>query len=82
MTLKLLLEHLQQQIRELNAIKKCFVTIYSICVCVPMPTHCTIMHFGFRARQINGIECGLFFQIMPHLGRPHYVWDEYLYSVL
>ena len=31
-----------------------------VCVCVPMPTHCTIMRFGFHARQIDGIKCGLF----------------------
>ena len=24
----------------------------------------------------------VYFQIMHRLGRPHYVWDEYLYSVL
>ena len=24
----------------------------------------------------------IYFQITHHLGRPHYVWDEYLYSVL
>ena len=24
------------------------------------PTHCTITYFGFRARQIDGVECGLF----------------------
>ena len=46
-----------------------------------MPTHWTIMRFGFHARQINGIKC-VYFQITHHLGRPHYVWDEYLYSVL
>ena len=23
----------------------------------------------------------VYFQIMHRLGRPHYVWDEYLYSV-
>ena len=28
---------------------------------VPMPTHCTIMRFGFHARQIDGVECGIFF---------------------
>ena len=36
----------------------------SQCVCVfffPMPTHCTITRFGFRAGRIDGIECGLFF---------------------
>ena len=26
-----------------------------------MPTHCTIMRFGFRARRIDGFESGLFF---------------------
>ena len=24
----------------------------------------------------------VYFRIMHRLGRPHYVWDEYLYSVL
>ena len=31
-----------------------------MCVCVLMLTHCTITRFGFRARQIDGIEYGLF----------------------
>ena len=31
-----------------------------VCVCVPMPTYCTITCFGFCARRIDGIECGLF----------------------
>ena len=30
------------------------------CVCVPMPIHCTITCFGFHARWIDGIKCGLF----------------------
>ena len=50
-------------------------------MCVPMPTHFTIMRFGFHARWIDGVKCGLFSNHAP-LGRPHYVWDEYLYSVL
>ena len=41
-----------------------------------MPTHCTIMRFGFLALSM------VYFQITHRLGRPHYVWDEYLYSVL
>ena len=49
-------------------------------LCVPMPTHCTITCFGFRARRIDGVQCGLFTNNAP-LDRPHYVWDEYLYSV-
>ena len=32
----------------------------NVCMYVPMPTHCTITHFGFHARQVDGIECGLF----------------------
>ena len=39
----------------------CFV----LCVCVPMPTHCTITCFGFHARWIDGIECGLFSNHAP-----------------
>ena len=34
--------------------------LQSVCVCVPMPTHCTITCFGFHARWIDGVECGLF----------------------
>ena len=34
--------------------------IYNINVCLPMPTHCTITHFGFRTRQKDGVKCGLF----------------------
>ena len=30
------------------------------CVCVPMLTHCTITCFEFRARWVDGVECGLF----------------------
>ena len=50
-------------------------------MCVPMPTHCTITCFGFRARRIDGVECGLF-SIHAPLGQTHYLWDDYLYSVL
>ena len=48
-----------------------------------MPTHCTIMRFGFHARRIGGVKCDLFSNhaLLHCLGRPHYVWDEYLYSV-
>ena len=53
----------------------------NVYVCVPIPTHSTITCFGFRARRIDGVEYGLF-SIHDRLGRPHYVWDEYLYSVL
>ena len=36
-----------------------------VCVCVPMPTHCTITGFQFRAGWIDGIECGLFSNHAP-----------------
>ena len=39
--------------------KKC------VCVCVPMPTHCTITRFGFNARRIDGVKCGLFSNQAP-----------------
>ena len=29
---------------------------------VPMPTHCNITYFGFHARWIDGVKCGLFFE--------------------
>ena len=42
-----------------------FVSVcVSVCVCVcvfaPMPTHCTITRFGFRASRKDGVECGPF----------------------
>ena len=39
-----------------------------VCVFVAMSTHCTITRFGFRARRIDGVECGLFSNHAP-LGR-------------
>ena len=50
---------------------------------VPMPTHCTIMRFGFRTRQIDGIKCGLFSNHAP-LGQTTLRVGQvgYLYSVL
>ena len=36
-----------------------------LCVCVPMPTHCTITCFGFHARWIDGVKCGLFLNHAP-----------------
>ena len=36
-----------------------------VCMYVPMPTHCTITRFGFHARWIDGVECGLFSNHAP-----------------
>ena len=35
------------------------------CLFVPIPTYCTITRFGFRARRIDGVECGLFSNHAP-----------------
>ena len=40
-------------------------TIVCVCVCVPMPTHCTITRFGFHARWIDDVKCGLFSNHAP-----------------
>ena len=47
-----------------------YTWLNSVCVCVPMPTHCTIMCFGFHARWIDGVKCGLFSNSAP-LGADH-----------
>ena len=52
-----------------------------MCVCVPMPTHCTITCFGFHARRINGVKCDLFSNHAP-LGQTTLCLGEYLYRVL
>ena len=31
-----------------------------VCVCFPMPTHCTITRFGFHASRVDVVKCGLF----------------------
>ena len=33
---------------------------FNVCVCVSMPTHCTITCFQFCTMRIDGVECGLF----------------------
>ena len=38
------------------------------------------MRFGFHARWLDDVKCGLFSNHAP-LGQTTYVWDEYLYSV-
>ena len=40
----------------------CVCVCVSVCLSVPIPTHCTITHFGFRSGRIDGVECGLFFK--------------------
>ena len=37
----------------------------SVFACVPMPTHCTSIRFGFHARWIDGVKCGLFTNHAP-----------------
>ena len=45
-------------------IAACLLGMY-VCMYVPMPTHCTITCFGFHARWINGVKCGLFLNHAP-----------------
>ena len=35
------------------------------CVCVPMPTHCTVTCFRFHTWWIDGVKCGLFSNHAP-----------------
>ena len=50
-----------------HIVKVCVCVCVCVCVyvCVPMPTHCTITRFGFRAGRIDGVECGLFSNHAP-----------------
>ena len=43
----------------LISLPRCTLKVHK-CLFVPMPIHCTIRRFGFRARRIDGVECGLF----------------------
>ena len=47
-------------LRSLSEILKISLGSTHMCVCVPMPTHCTITCFGFHTRWIDGVKCGLF----------------------
>ena len=52
-----------------------------MCVCVPLPTHCTITYFGLPTRQTDGVKCGLFSN-HASLGQTTLRMEEYLYSLL
>ena len=62
-----------------NILQRVYVCV---CVCVPMPTHCTITCFGFHARWIDGVKCGLSSNHAP-LGQTtlHVGWASVGYSV-
>ena len=52
----------------------------SVCVCVcsnANPLHYYTVRVPRKAEDIDMV----YFQFTHRLGRPHYVWDEYLYSV-
>ena len=54
-----------------------------VCVCVcSNANYCAIARFGFHVRCDYMALSVVYFLINHHLGKPHYVWDEYLYSVL
>ena len=62
-------------VQQIYALNTC--TVY---VCVPMPTHCTITASGSTQGGYMALSV-IYFRITHRLGRPQYVWDEYLYSV-
>ena len=51
-------------------------------MCVPMPTHCTILRVSGSTQGGQMALNVVYFRITHRLCRPHYVLDEYLYSVL
>ena len=52
-----------------------------VCVCVcAMPTQCTLRASGSVQGGYMALSV-VYFQFTHRLGRPHYVRDEYLYSV-
>ena len=52
--------NLYSSLKARDQVSQLYNTAGNKSVCVPMPTHCTITCFGFRAKQIDGVECGLF----------------------
>ena len=57
-------------------------TKINVCVCVcsnANPLQYYVLHVLRKADRWLSV---VYFQFMHRLGRPHYVWDEYLYSVL
>ena len=55
--------------------------IFSNCVCVSSNADPTALLRAWGSAQ-GGLIAVVYFQFMHRLGRPHYVWDEYLNSVL
>ena len=55
-----------------------------VCVCVFVCSNANPLHYyALRVpRKADKWRCVVYFQITHRLGRPHYVWDEYLHSVL
>ena len=55
-----------------------------MCVCVCVCSNANPLHY--YTLWVLCMEdrwlCVVYFQITHHWGRPHHVWDEYLYSVL
>ena len=52
----------------------------SVCVFQCQPT--ALLHASGSAQGRYMALSVVYFQFTHRLGRPHYVWDEYLYSVL
>ena len=55
--------------------------ILCVCVCVLQCQPTVLLRASGSTQGGQMALSVVYFQIMHRLGRPHYVWDEYLYSV-
>ena len=58
------------------------ITIKYMCVCVFQCQPTALLRASGSAQGGYMALSVVYFQFTHHLGRPHYVWDKYLYSVL
>ena len=59
--------------------------IYNICICVCVFSNVNPLHYYALRGFAQGGQMALsavYFRFTYRLGKPHYVWDEYLYGVL
>ena len=52
-----------------------------VCVCFTMPTQLHYYALGIPVPGGYMALSAVYFRFTHRLGRPHYVWDEYLYGV-
>ena len=57
------------------------VVFLNMCVCVCVCSNANPLHYYVLRVPCKVALSVVYFRIMHCLGRPHYMWDEYLYSV-